>query len=106
MQQLAATQLASLLQQADPAPILVDVREPWEFALCHIAGSVHIPLSDLPARLTELDPSRAITLICHHGVRSEMAAGFLERHGFSDVANLTGGIAAWADQIEPDMARY
>ncbi len=106
MQHLAAAQLATLLQQAETAPVLVDVREPWEFELCHIAGSVPIPLSDLPARLAELDPSQAITLICHHGMRSEMAAGFLERNGFSKVANLVGGIAAWADQVDPDMARY
>jgi rhodanese-related sulfurtransferase len=106
MRNLDAAELATLLQQTETAPLVVDVREPWEYELCHIDGSVHIPLADLPARMIELDRQRALAVICHHGMRSQMAADFLERNGYSQVSNLTGGIAAWAEQVEPDMARY
>jgi rhodanese-related sulfurtransferase len=106
MRNLDPVELATLLQQGDKPPTLVDVREAWEYELCRIAGSVHIPLGDLPARMTELDRDSQLAVICHHGMRSQMAADFLERQGYSQVLNLSGGIAAWADQIDPQMARY
>lgn len=86
--------------------VLLDVREPEEFALCRIEGSVLIPLGDLGARASELDPDAATVCICHHGIRSAHAAAALVRAGFTRVANLSGGVEAWANDVEPSMPRY
>ncbi|WP_269531779.1 rhodanese-like domain-containing protein [Chitinimonas sp. BJYL2] len=107
MQHLQARELANWL--ADPTrtpPLLLDVREPWEFALCHIDGAENRPMQGIPANVGELDPERPTVLICHHGMRSYQAGVFLERAGFDEVFNLTGGVAAWADEVDPQMARY
>ena len=107
MQHLTAPELAARL--ADPAaeqPLLLDVRENWEFATCHIAGSTQIPMHLIPIRVGELDDDREIVCICHHGARSMQVAAFLERNGFSNVTNLTGGVHAWADQVDPSMPKY
>ena len=85
---------------------LLDVREAWEFEVCRIEGSRLIPLSQLPARLGELDPDRPTVVICHHGVRSLRAAAYLEHCGFGDVVNLNGGIDAWARTVDQGMAVY
>ena len=85
---------------------LLDVREPWEFEVCRIGGSRLVPLSQLPARLAELDPGRPTVVICHHGVRSLRAAAYLEHCGFGDVVNLSGGIDAWARTVDQGMAVY
>jgi rhodanese-related sulfurtransferase len=107
MQHLTAPELAARL--ADPAaeqPLLLDVRENWEFATCHIAGSTQIPMHLVPIRANELDDDREIVCICHHGARSMQVAAFLERNGFGNVTNLTGGIHAWAVQVDPSMPKY
>jgi rhodanese-related sulfurtransferase len=88
------------------APVLLDVREPWEYAICHLPGTVLIPMRDLPARMNELNQEAEIVVICHHGVRSYHAARYLETLGFGDVINLSGGMAAWADEVDPAMPRY
>lgn len=85
---------------------LLDVREPWEHALCALPGAALMPMQGLPGRLHELDPVRPTVVVCHHGVRSFQVALWLERNGFKDVANLTGGIDAWAREIEPGMTQY
>lgn len=85
---------------------LLDVREPRELALCALPGSVAIPLGELARRVGELDPSRPTVCICHHGVRSAHAGGLLERAGFREVFNLSGGIDRWASDVEPSMRRY
>lgn len=93
----------------DPArekPLLLDVREPWEFALCHIDGAELMPLQSVPARIGELNPEREIVVICHHGVRSMHAARFLEHSGFTRVINLSGGVDAWAREAAPAMPTY
>jgi rhodanese-related sulfurtransferase len=100
-----------LLQQwlndrARKAPVLLDVREPWEFHTCRIEGSLLAPMNTIPARAQELDPRTDTVLICHHGVRSFQVGLFLERKGFSKLYNLQGGVSAWADQVEPTMPRY
>ncbi len=106
MRHMGAAELQSwLAAQAGPVA-LVDVREPWEFQLCRIEGSTHVPLGQLPQRLGELDPALPTVMICHHGVRSLRAAAFLEHCGFTDVVNLSGGIDAWARTVEPAMAVY
>ncbi|MFO0775662.1 MAG: rhodanese-like domain-containing protein [Nitrospiraceae bacterium] len=87
-------------------PVLLDVREPWEFALAKLDGSVLIPLATLPQSLKQLDPKSEIVAICHHGMRSADATNFLLQQGFPNVRNLTGGIDAWSVQVDPAVARY
>ncbi|OJW95033.1 rhodanese-like domain-containing protein [Thiobacillus sp. 65-1402] len=105
MRQLRPAELAAYLQ-AEHAPVLLDVREPWEWNLCHLPGAILIPMHELPARLQELDKDAETVLICHHGVRSFHAARYLETLGFGNVVNLSGGVAAWADEVDPAMPRY
>lgn len=107
MQQISATQLAEILKREGEArPLLLDVREPWEFETCHIAGSTLMPMQSIPARYMDLDKIAPIVLICHHGHRSQQVGMFLERQGFTNVINLVGGVAAWAQQVEPAMPNY
>lgn len=107
MKNIAPQDLAGWL--ADPArarPVLLDVREPWEFDTCRIADSRLIPLRELPGRLAELDPGAETVVICHHGGRSMQAALFLERQGFDRVHNLAGGVDAWARNVDRGMPVY
>ena len=87
-------------------PQLLDVREPWEVATCALPESVCIPMGEIVGRFQELDPDRPLVCICHHGVRSLQVAHFLNRQGFGPLFNLTGGIDAWAREIDPAMAVY
>jgi rhodanese-related sulfurtransferase len=107
MNHLTAPELSAWL--ADPSrsqPVLLDVRENWEFETCKIAGSTQIPMNTIPARIEELDEDAQIVCICHHGARSMQVAAFLERNGFANTFNLTGGIHAWALQVDSTMPRY
>lgn len=107
MQHLTALELADwLADDARPNPFLLDVREPWEFETCHIAGATLMPMQTIPARIDDLDEDAAIVCICHHGARSLQVAAFLERHGFGKVSNLTGGVHAWAVQVDGAMPKY
>src|SRR5580658_6128549 len=85
---------------------LVDVREPWELEICQIRNSIAIPLQTLPARLAEIPTDRPVVVLCHHGMRSLQAVGWLRRNGVPAAVNLTGGIDAWAREIAPDMEVY
>ncbi len=91
---------------AREAPVVVDVREPWEVERCHIDGARAIPLRELPAKAAELPPDRELVLVCHHGGRSAQAALWLARNGFTRVHNLEGGVDAWAVTVDPRMPRY
>jgi len=91
---------------AQPGTILLDVRTPEEIEIAALAGAVNIPLAELGARVIELNPSAPIAVLCHHGVRSEMAGRFLERNGFADVSHLIGGIDAWSQLIDATVPRY
>jgi adenylyltransferase/sulfurtransferase len=84
---------------------ILDVREPHEYQICNLKGYL-IPVSDLPKRVSELDSSREIVAHCKMGARSAKAVNFLRRAGFTKVYNLTGGILAWADRIDPKMPKY
>ncbi len=90
---------------------LLDVRSPEELERARIKGPLtHIPLQELPQRLEELgggsNLQAPIAVLCHHGMRSEMAARFLERNGFTDVSNVSGGIDAWSVSVDPSVPRY
>ena len=91
-------------------PLLLDVREPWEVQLAAIripgAGTLNLPMGQIPQRLGELDPAQPILCICHHGMRSAQVVAFLERAGFDSVYNLAGGIDAWSAQVDPSVPRY
>jgi rhodanese-related sulfurtransferase len=107
MQQIRAHQLAEWLADENrPAPLLLDVREPWECELCRIEGSELIPMHLIPVRHNELDPERDIVVICHHGGRSMQVAMYLEHQGYGSVHNLMGGVEAWACEVDPTMRRY
>jgi rhodanese-related sulfurtransferase len=107
MQHITALELADwLADEARPSPVLLDVRENWEYETCHIAGSTLMPMNSIPARIDDLDEDAAIVCICHHGARSMQVAAFLERNGFGKITNLTGGIHAWAVQVDSTMPKY
>ena len=91
---------------ARPAPVIVDVRESWEFEHCRIEGSVPIPLGQIPARVGELPADADLVLVYHHGGRSQQAAMWLERNGRANVHNLRGGVEAWALEVDPAVPRY
>ena len=86
-------------------PVLLDVREPWEYERARIWDSRLVPLADLQDRLHELDPEAETVVICHHGLRSAHATRFLERSGFSDVSNLEGGLDAYS-AVDDSVPRY
>lgn len=98
------TELKTRLDQGEDVMIL-DVRDPEEYALTNIGGK-HIPLGDLSQRFQELDPEKEIVVLCHHGMRSAHAVGFLKSHGFSKVNNLSGGIEEWSLTVDPTILRY
>jgi len=106
MQQITAQQLKDKLEAPGAKPMLLDVREPWEFQICSIAGSTHIPMGQIPARLKELSKESEIVAICHYGNRSQQAALFLENQGFKNLYNLQGGVDAWGREIDPKMNKY
>jgi rhodanese-related sulfurtransferase len=106
MESISAQELNARMGNGAATPVLLDVRESWEFEICHIAGSRPVPMSDLPAVLDGMDRQAPVVVVCHHGIRSYQAALFLESAGFACVINLTGGIEAWADTVDPSMPRY
>jgi rhodanese-related sulfurtransferase len=107
MHALTAPELAAwLADPARPAPVLLDVRDAWEVAHASIPGVVAIPMGQIPGRVDELEPDRAVVCVCHHGMRSMQVAMFLERRGFTDVWNLSGGIDAWSRQVDPSCPIY
>lgn len=87
---------------------LVDVREDDEYAICHLQGAELIPLSQFAEQAVGKLADKAATIVvyCHHGMRSQRAAMWLRHQGYGHVVNLSGGIDAWAEQVEPTMARY
>ena len=84
----------------------IDVREPHEYQICKIPGTLLIPLGDLPKRVSELDPADEIIAHCKSGVRSGKAVDFLRSAGFSNVRNMKGGILAWSDKVDPTVPKY
>jgi rhodanese-related sulfurtransferase len=97
------TTAANLLREG---AILLDVREPYEVALCSVAGSRHVPMRQIPERMRELPADGQILVLCHIGARSMRVTQFLRQNGFTQVSNVAGGIDAWAEQLDPAMVRY
>ncbi|HNC51310.1 MAG TPA: rhodanese-like domain-containing protein [Accumulibacter sp.] len=117
MRHLSALELAAWLKadesSADASPnestrkpLLLDVREPWEYELCHLPGSRLLPMRSVPDRIDELTDAPEIVVVCHHGRRSLQVAQFLERQGFQAIFNLSGGVDAWANDVDPAMRKY
>ncbi len=99
-------ELQRRLAAGEPAR-LVDVREPWEFEVCRIAGAELIPVGDIPAALPRLEGDEAPLIVyCHHGVRSLRVANWLRQQGVEQVQSLQGGIDRWSREIDPSVPRY
>ncbi len=105
--EITAQELAGRLA-SDAAPLLIDVREPWEIETARIEGARTVPLGELEKRISELEEwrERPVVVHCHHGGRSRRACETLRAHGFAHVENLAGGIDAWAVQVDPTIVRY
>ncbi|MGH9438829.1 MAG: rhodanese-like domain-containing protein, partial [Terriglobia bacterium] len=86
--------------------VLIDVREPHEYQIGRIPGSKLIPLGELPKHLNELDPNAEYIMQCKTGARSQKATDLLKQHGFKHVLNMTGGITAWSDKVDPSVPKY
>ncbi|MBI3714276.1 MAG: sulfurtransferase [Burkholderiales bacterium] len=107
MQHIKPAELAQYLADSEKKqPLLLDVREPWEYETCHIPQAQLMPMHTVPLRFQELDPEASIVCVCHHGGRSMQVAHFLERNGFNHIINLTGGVHAWAKEVDTSMPTY
>lgn len=106
MRELTPDECKAYLDQADPSPLLLDVREPWEYQIVHLEDSQLVPMREIPAIMETLDPHKEIIVICHHGIRSRHVALFLEHQGFSNVVNLRGGLDAWARHTDTSLPTY
>jgi len=110
MQQITPAQLSDwAAKMAARLPVLLDVREDWECQTASVSQAgmafVHMPMQTIPARLDELDKTRPIACLCHHGSRSMQVAAYLAQQGF-EVINVAGGIHAWSTQVDPSIPTY
>ena len=103
--EMAPSELKRRLDAGESLTVL-DVREPWECQIARLNSSLNIPLGEVPARLGELDRNSELIVMCKAGGRSRRAAEFLAARGFGRVANLAGGIDAWARDIDPSLPTY
>lgn len=90
----------------NPNAVVVDVREPAELAVCRLPGSTEVPMRQIPGSLDTLPREAPLFILCHHGNRSRMVVQFLRQQGFKQVINIRGGINAWAQTVDPNLARY
>jgi rhodanese-related sulfurtransferase len=104
--EITVDQLKTLLVSEHP-PLLLDVREPWEFDTAHISSATLIPMNEIPSRaFNELDEDQPIAVLCHHGARSLSVTVWLRNQGFSKAQSVAGGIDAWSRSIDPSVPRY
>jgi len=104
--EITVDQLKQQLTSENP-PLLLDVREPWEYQTASIPGSTLIPMNEIPARAhQELDEEAPILVLCHHGARSLSVAAWLRQQGFDKAQSVSGGIDAWSRLIDPTIPRY
>jgi rhodanese-related sulfurtransferase len=87
-------------------PLVIDVREEWELQLARIPDVVHVPMNQIQARLGEFQQNGEVIVMCHAGGRSMRVAHFLASQGFTDVANLSGGISAWSQLVDATVPQY
>ena len=104
MQRMKASELAQYLTTSKP--LLVDVREPWEFEICQLADSINIPMATIPNNLQPIQAADECVIICHHGVRSMNVIRYLMQQDIEHLINLDGGVDAWAQAVDRDMALY
>lgn len=110
--QVRPLELYAWLEKSRPfgSPVVLDVREPRELQAASIRPGdftlITIPMGSIPARLSELNPDQPIACLCHHGARSMQVASFLQGRGFTRIANIAGGIHAWAEELDPAIPRY
>lgn len=105
MKEITVDELAALRERAEPH-VLLDVREPDELAAASVPEVLAIPMAEIPARTAELPRDVPLVVMCHHGGRSARVTRFLEAQGFTNAANLDGGIEAWSLRIDPTVPRY
>jgi rhodanese-related sulfurtransferase len=110
IEQVRPAQLPQWLQSNGADAVVLDVRENVEVRAASVKPGgfelVHIPMNEIPGRLGQLDPGRAVAVLCHHGNRSLRVAMFLQANGFDTVANIAGGIEAWSRELDPSVPRY
>ena len=105
MQSITPEQLKLRLEQGEQ-PVLLDVRDSWEFEICRIDGSQNIPMSEVPQQMSSLNKEAETIVICHHGMRSFQVGSYLENLGHTRIINLDGGIDLWAKTVDHDMPQY
>ena len=99
-------EVKDLIDNSKNKPFILDVREQWEYDICHIKDSVLIPMGKIASNERDLKIDDTIVVVCHHGIRSRMVAKYLIAKGFVNVINLTGGIDAWSNNVDPSMPKY
>src|SRR5689334_18726400 len=105
LSEISVQDLSKRMAEPQP-PVVLDVREPQEIAIARFPGALEIPMQSVPSRIDELDQSAEIFVLCHHGMRSAHVAEYLAEQGFTRVGNVSGGIDAWALQVDPSVPRY
>jgi rhodanese-related sulfurtransferase len=104
--EISAQAFSELRRQPQP-PLLLDVREPWEYQTASLPNSLLMPMGEVASRAhAELDPDAPLVVLCHHGARSLSVTMWLREQGFEQVQSLAGGIDAWSRTIDPTIPRY
>ncbi len=104
--EISVEETQRLLTTAPTDTVLIDVREPYEFEICTIAGAQLIPMRQIPERIADLPRAKHLLIHCHHGGRSLRVTEYLRAQGFARVSNVAGGIEAWAERLDPTLRRY
>lgn len=91
-------------------PVVLDVREAWELQTASVKPDgfelLHLPMSSIPARLDDIPRDRPVACLCHHGGRSAQVTHFLMNQGYTRVANISGGIHAWSQEVDASVPVY
>ncbi|MBH44595.1 MAG: sulfurtransferase [Gammaproteobacteria bacterium] len=106
MHEKTPTEVKLLLDSNDGKLLVLDVREQWEYDICHIDGSMHIPMGQLVERIDDLKKNDTIVVVCHHGIRSRIVGKHLDSCGFKNIINLIGGVDRWSKEIDLNMKKY